>query len=199
MYLCLILAIMIFAGLVLGKWARFCRIPMVTGYIVAGTLIGPSLLGWITPGNIESFHFHGDADAYPITAVIAVPRDDKAAALLMGRFQSGDERHQILRPVSVIEELLGTILTVQNFIVAALALVGIATLASAALVFMLSLRIRRREIETMVKIGGSRAMIGSILATEMVSVFVMAALLAASLTWFTGQFAGSAFRVLIRS
>jgi ABC-type antimicrobial peptide transport system permease subunit len=49
---------------------------------------------------------------------------------------------------------------VQTFVIAAVVVVGISTLATAILVFMLSLRLRRREIETMRKIGGSRASIG---------------------------------------
>ena len=39
----------------------------------------------ITAENVASFHFHGDPAAYPITAVIALPRDQKAGAILRGR------------------------------------------------------------------------------------------------------------------
>ncbi|MHC4219643.1 MAG: ABC transporter permease, partial [Planctomycetota bacterium] len=120
----------------------------------------------ITDDNVGSFHFHGDVADFPITAVIADPRDDKSAAILMGRYLSGDERHQILWPASVMDELLATILTVQSFVVAAVIIVGTATLATASLVVLLSLRLRRREIETMIKIGGSGARIVSVLAAE---------------------------------
>ena len=40
----------------------------------------------ITQANIHSFHFHGELDDYPVTAVIAVPHDDKARVLLMGQY-----------------------------------------------------------------------------------------------------------------
>jgi len=151
----------------------------------------------ITDANIDSFHFHGKVDTFPLTAIIAVPRDYKSATLLMGRYEAGESRHQAFKPIIVIDELLSTILTVQSFVVAALGLVGIATLATGALVFMLSLRLRRREIETMVKIGGSRRLVGCILATEMTSVLVVGITLAAVLTWFTGHFAASAVRLFI--
>ncbi len=36
----------------------------------------------ITDKNIESFHFHGNLEAYPITAVIAVPFDEKSGTIL---------------------------------------------------------------------------------------------------------------------
>lgn len=151
----------------------------------------------ITDDNIDTFHFHGDPATFPISALIAVPRDSKSATLLMGRYQSPDERHQILRPTAVLDELLDTILTVQSFVVAALIIVGVATLATAALVFVLSLRLRRREIETMVKIGGSRGRIAAVLVSEIVVVIATGALLAAILTLMTGWFGTDAIRALI--
>ena len=42
------LAIMIFAGMFCGRMAKHLRLPNVTGYLVAGLLIGPSVLGLLT-------------------------------------------------------------------------------------------------------------------------------------------------------
>ena len=119
----------------------------------------------IMPENIDSFHFHGDRREFPITAVIAVPHDHKSGTLLMGRYQSPDDPSQIVKPLAVMNDLLDTILTVQSYVVAAVVIVGIATLATASLVFMLSLRLRRREILTMTKIGGSSGRIFGVLAS----------------------------------
>ncbi|MHC4339225.1 MAG: hypothetical protein ACYSX0_03285 [Planctomycetota bacterium] len=152
----------------------------------------------ITPDNVDSFHFHGDPRTFPITAILAVPHDRKSATLLMGRYEGADERHQILRPNTILDQLLDTILTVQSFVVAALVIVGLATLATAALVFLLSLRLRRREIETMVKIGGSRASIASVLVSEIVGVLLASVVLAALLTWMTSWFGTEAVRALIQ-
>jgi putative ABC transport system permease protein len=152
----------------------------------------------ITAENIDSFHFHGDLSGYPLTATIAVPPDQKASALLQGRYQGADEVAQIVRPVTVMDELLDTILTVQSFVVAGAVIVGLATLASAALVFMLSLRLRRREIETLFKIGGSRLSVGSVMASEIVVVLVTGVLLAGGLTFLTSQFGSAAIRAVIR-
>ena len=41
----LTLAVMIFAGMAMGRVAKLCRLPNVTGYLVAGLLLGPSVLG----------------------------------------------------------------------------------------------------------------------------------------------------------
>ncbi len=151
----------------------------------------------ITADNIDSFHFHGDLSGYPVTALIAVPPDQKSSAILQGRYQSA-ELSQLVQPVAVMDELLDTILTVQSFIVAGAVIVGLATLASAALVFLLSLRLRRREIETLFKIGGSRAAVGSVMLAEIAAVLLTSVVLAAALTVVTSQFGSAAIRVLIR-
>lgn len=137
----------------------------------------------VTDENIASFHFHGNPDDFPITAVLVLPHDAKSATLLRGRYEGPDERDQIVRPRVVMDELLDTVLTVERFVVAAFVLVGVATLATAALVFLLSIRLRRREIETLVKIGGSRARVRAILLAEVVSVVLASVILAALLTW----------------
>jgi len=152
----------------------------------------------ITPDNIESFHFHGDLSGFPITAVIAVPSDQKASALLQGRYQAADRAVQIVRPVSVMDELLATVLTVQKFVVAGAAILGLATLATASLVFWLSLRLRRREIETLFKIGGSRLSVGAVMASEIVAVLVTGFLLAGGLTLLTRAFGSIVIRALVR-
>ena len=93
-----------------------------------------------------------------------------------------------MQPVDVMDELLETVLTVQTFVIAAVAVVGLSTLATAVLVFMLSLRLRRREIDTMRKIGGARRSIGAVMASEVVSVLVAGVVLAAILTGLTSRF-----------
>jgi putative ABC transport system permease protein len=151
----------------------------------------------ITPDNVDSFHFHGGMAEYPISAIIAVPNDQKSATILMGRYEAADDISQIVQPATVMNELLGTILTIREFVVAALLLVAVATLATAALVFLLSLRLRRREIDTMSKIGGSRLSIGTLLVSEIVAVLLAGVLLAGLLTLLTAQFGEGLIRALL--
>mgnify|MGYP006064718581 FL=1 len=47
------LACILFSGLIFGKLAKRVKLPNVTGYLVAGLIIGPSVLGLI-PGDIVS-------------------------------------------------------------------------------------------------------------------------------------------------
>ncbi len=151
----------------------------------------------ITPENIDSFHFHGDPETFPITAVIAVPHSEKAATRLRGRYLGEDELVQIVDPKVVMEELLSTILTVQTYLVAAVVIVSLSTLATGALVFLLSIRLRQREIETMHRIGGSRWIVGTVLASEIVAVVLTGVFLATILSWITSQFGASAIRLLL--
>jgi len=151
----------------------------------------------ITPENIDSFHFHGAAEDYPISAVIAAPHDQKSGTILMGRYESPDDSSQILRPTTVIDDLLGTIFTVQNFVVAGMILVGLAALATAVLVFVLSLRLRKREIETMAKIGGSTARVAGVLVTEVAVVVLASVVFAGILAALTARFASTAVRLLL--
>ena len=153
----------------------------------------------ITPDNIESFHFHGDTGEFPVTAALVVPHDEKSSALLQGRYLSQDERVQVAVPSSVMDELLSTILTVQSYVVTAVIVVGVSTLATAALVFMLSLRLRRREIQTMMKIGGSRGSVLGVLASEIVVVLAVGIVLAGGLTALTSRFGSEIIRAVILS
>ncbi len=153
----------------------------------------------ITPENVESFHFHGDLSSYPISAVIAVPPNAKSAALLQGRYQASEEVVQIARPAEVMDDLLGTILTVRTFVVTGAVILGIATLATAVLVFLLSLRLRRRERLTLFKIGGSRTGVAGVMASEIVAVLAAGVLFSGIFTAMTHRFGSVAIRAIIRT
>jgi putative ABC transport system permease protein len=153
----------------------------------------------INAENIDRFHFHGDISSYPVTAVLANPPDDRSRALLMGRYSAPDERLQALRPIGVIDDLLGTVFTVRGYVVAALGLVGVATLAIATLVFALSIRLRHREVETLMKIGGSRGSVAVVILAEVVFVLLCSISLAAALTFATEELGGAAIRRLLLS
>ena len=153
----------------------------------------------ITEENIDRFHFHGDLSGFPISAVIADVADQRSSALLQGRYQTAEDPVQIVAPTEVMDGLLDTILTVERFVFAGAVIVGLATLATAALVFMLSLRLRQRERETMSKIGGSRPAVASIMFSEIGVVLATALVLSAGLTWITSQYGGLAIRFILRS
>lgn len=168
------------------------------------TILNASIIQYneITEENVGSFHFHGDPDAgdekhFLITAVLANPKDERSATLLRGNYVTGDV--QMVKPATVMDDLLKTIFTVRSYVLIAVTLLGTATLATMILVFTLSLQQRRREIETMNRIGGSRIRIAGVLTLEIVGVLVLAALLTGALTLLTTWFAPAITRAVLVS
>ena len=74
---------------------------------------------------------------------------------------------------------------------------GIATLATAAIVFLLSLRLRRREFETLHKIGGGRGAVLVIGLFEIVFVIAVSAALAALLAAAISRTGPDIFRIFL--
>jgi len=120
----------------------------------------------ITAENIDSFHLHGDPTGFPVTAVLAIPDDDKAGTILQGRYLGKEILHQIVIPKEVIDTLMANIFKIRNVLDAVIMLVGTATLLALILVFSLSLRLREREIDIIFKLGCSRATIAKLLGAE---------------------------------
>jgi len=131
----------------------------------------------ITENNIGTFHFHGDLSFYPITAVIAVPFDTKSGTILQGRYLSKEARNQIIKPQTVIDGLLENIFRIKSLLDAVISVVALATILAIVLVFALSLRLRQREIETIFKLGCSRATIAKLIAAEILIIVVASAVL----------------------
>ena len=50
------LGLILLFALLIGHLVKFARIPEVTGYLVAGMLVGPSVLGWVTHENLQALH-----------------------------------------------------------------------------------------------------------------------------------------------
>jgi putative ABC transport system permease protein len=143
----------------------------------------------ITADNVAEFHFHGDTSEFPLTSVIAVPPDDKSATLLRGRYLANDEGLQLVVPSAVLNDLLDTVFTVQNYVILGLAMLGLATVAVIMLVFLLSQQLRRGEFHTLSRIGASKTYIGLLVASELAFVFVGSLLLATLLIFVMRQYA----------
>ncbi len=133
----------------------------------------------INTENLDNFHFHGDTSIYPITAVIAVPHDNKSGTLLRGRYLDGKDSQQIIQPAEVIDGLLQNIFRIRTVLDAVIAIVGLATILTIVLVFTLSLRLRQREIQTIFKLGCRKATIARMLSAEIVIILLASSLLCA--------------------
>ena len=150
----------------------------------------------ISENNIESFHFHGNLEAYPITAVIAVPFDEKSGTILRGRYLSKEEPQQITRPEEVIDGLLQNIFRIKNVLDAVISVVALATILAVVLVFALSLRLRQKEIQTIFKLGCSRMTIVRLVAAEIILIGLSSDLFCGALVLLFDQYANDLVRML---
>ena len=150
----------------------------------------------ITEKNIDSFHFHGNTSVYPITAVIAVPYDDKSGTILRGRYLSRNETLQIIKPQEVIDGLLQNIFRIKNVLDAVISVVALATILVVILVFALSLRLRQREIKTIFKLGCSRLTIVRLVSAEIFIIVLTSALLCGVMIMVVNQISNDLVRAL---
>ena len=110
---------------------------------------------------------------------------------------SDEDRVQIIVPATVIDHLLKTIFTVRGYVMVAVLVVAMATLATMTLVFILSLQLRRREMETMERIGGAKNRLRALVACEILGVLGGGLVLAGILSALTGWFATAVTRMLV--
>jgi putative ABC transport system permease protein len=140
--------------------------------------LGPATYEYteIDEENRASFHFHGDAEALPVEAILCLPRDRKSATLSEARYRVASEA-QCLVPSEVVGELLGLVFRLKRLFDANVLLVSLAMAFLFALVFLLSLRLRAAELETLRRIGFARATIARLVACEWLLILVCGALL----------------------
>ncbi|WP_395739840.1 FtsX-like permease family protein [Prosthecobacter sp.] len=142
-----------------------------------GNIVGNAavrMFNEVTDANIASFHFHGDVSTYPISAVILLPKDAKAEALLAGQFARSKEQ-QLIRPRDEMEALLTQLVRLEGFAASALLLTATAALFVTALVFALSFRLRQREFSTLEAVGVSRMSLLTVKVLEVLIVGLVAA------------------------
>jgi putative ABC transport system permease protein len=147
--------------------------------------------------NMDSFHFHGDTDTYPVSAFIFVPEDEKSSTILRGRFESDELQNQIVIPTKVVEHLLQSIFRIKHIFNTVFILVGFATLLILALIVTLSLRLRKDEINTMFTMGSSSYKTFEILGLELIILIVLSMIFAGILYIITGYFVDDFIRYFI--
>jgi putative ABC transport system permease protein len=130
----------------------------------------------ITAENLASFHFHGEENQYPVSAVIAVPLSQRHGDLLRGRYE-GDEAARLLaiRPEQSVQDLLLSSFRLRRVFNLVLFVVASAALLSLLLVYALSLRLRHREFLTCARMGARRGVIVRMVAAEIAIVCLFSA------------------------
>ncbi|MFI4862510.1 MAG: ABC transporter permease [Phycisphaerales bacterium JB063] len=137
----------------------------------------------VTDDNAHTFHFHGDPDQLPVSAIIVRPHTDKARTLLNARLNQNTPGVQALDPPTVMDELMGIVLQIKRFFDANLALVAAATAMLLGLIVTLSLKLRANERHTLHMLGCGRWLIVQTQAIELAIVLGASTLLALGLAY----------------
>jgi putative ABC transport system permease protein len=155
---------------------------LLLGATDTGLIMSPSLVDHaeVTPDLLDSFHFHGKADSYPVTALIAVPHSDKTRTILKARYRDSADA-QAIAPKTVVRSMMDIVFRVKQFLDAIFAMVLISTGLFLLLVIMLSLRIRKREFQTLAKIGSSRSTVLAVQTSEIVLLLGASSILAGAM------------------
>ena len=151
----------------------------------------------ITPENLDSFHFHGQKKDFPLTAIIAIPENQKSEALLRGIYQAETSTYQIVKSTQIIEELFLEVFKIRKILNAIFALVILTTLIAIILIFNLSLRLRQREISTSFYLGCSRSKIAQLITAEILIILLISTSLTGGITLGFKNFNSQALRTLI--
>ncbi|MGB5504643.1 MAG: hypothetical protein WBM75_19780, partial [Polyangiales bacterium] len=141
----------------------------------------------ITESNLDSFHFHGDASSYPVTAAVVVPHDEKSGVLLRGRFVDAPTR-QLVRPAEIVDSLNKQIFRFERILEIVVWTVGLATAVMFVLVMVLSWQLRADELRTMTRLGCSRWKAAQIMGSEIVIMVGASVLLAGVLGIVMAQY-----------
>ena len=152
----------------------------------------------ITEQNINSFHFHGSDDDFPVSAILAFTDSEKDNTILQGQYGGADSNLQFVRPSLVVRELISVMFRIKRFFDANATLIGVSTLLLLVLVMLLSAKLRTAEMETLFKIGCGRGTVLWLQAAELMIVVAVAACLIATAAWAVNFYADDLLRWWIR-
>lgn len=150
------------------------------GRPVASAAVTPSTE--LTPELLSTLHFHSDQGELPVQAIILVPRDAKSGTILASRLDQREDL-ALVSPRDVVQEVLDRVFQIGALLAGILVATGIATIAMVVLVLALSIRLRREELDTLRRIGASRATVITMLLAEVVMLAFFACILAFAALW----------------
>ena len=137
--------------------------------------------------NASSFHYHGNNRHFPLTSAIVVPNDKKSEAILLGRYQENAQGQQLIRPSMVIQELVQSIFRIKKMLDSVVLTVIMSTLLTILLVFLLSIRLREKELKTIFRLGCSRLAISGFIMAEIAIIAVISFMICGCLLYLTSN------------
>lgn len=134
----------------------------------------------VTEANAASFHIHGSRDAFPLTAVLLYPLDDRAATILAARLNARDDL-QAIEPSQVVDELIAFVVRLRLVFDAISIVLALSTAALIALIAVLGYRLRADELRTLADMGASRSTGALLVGGELAALVLLGAALAVAL------------------
>jgi putative ABC transport system permease protein len=126
----------------------------------------------VTDENVESFHFHGRRERFPLTAVIAVPHNDKDRLLLVAHYARNSTGPALAESDRVLQDLLEVALRVRRLFETMTAVMALATFVLCVMIVALTIRLRSSELTTMYRLGLPRSRITLLFTIELLLVGV---------------------------
>lgn len=154
-------------------------------FVEASEIVYNSLLkkyNEITPENVHTFHFHGDRDDFPLSAVIAVPATYREEVMSLLTRLNLTRDLQAVRPTEKVQEILNILLDVKRIFDGFSVLVLVSTAAFMVLVVSLQIRQRRGERLILYRIGGGRYTVQALLGLEVLMLLLISLALAVLLS-----------------
>lgn len=137
----------------------------------------------ITPDNIDSFHFHGAASDYPLSAVLVMPYDTRSGTILRGRYLAPDNPVQMTVPAEIIGGLVDRIFRIAALLDVVTLIIGVAALGAMGLSLFLSWSLRASEMDTARRLGAGNLTIMKLSAAELVLLSACSVFLAVALVF----------------
>lgn len=135
----------------------------------------------ITADNIDSFHFHGAASDYPLSAVLVAPYDTRSGTILRGRYLDPENPVQMTVPGEVVSGLVDRIFRIAALLDAVTLVIGVAALGAVGLSLFLAWSLRAPEMQTAWQLGAGRFVIVRLALAEIALLLIVAMGFAAAL------------------
>ena len=137
----------------------------------------------ISETNLDSFHFHGDIQDYPLTAILFFPDDVKSRTLLIGRYNNPAlaQSTQIAVCLDEVNKLLAMVFQAKKFFDLNHSLFLAVSILFLALTLSLSWKLRQKEFDTLSQIGSHRTFVFQLIAGELLLLAFTSILLSAVL------------------
>lgn len=151
----------------------------------------------VTDENAGRFHFHGNRNRFPLTAVLVRPHDEKDRLRLIGRYLDTNGDVQLAEADRVLRNILDAALRLRRLFDVNALVTAIATLLLCGAVVALTIRLRQAEVRTMNRLGLARSRIAALFAVEFIYVGIGAAILAAAISYAASAASPGLFRWLV--